>query len=67
MSADLSGVKPTVSVEVVGRIYRDQVKQSEHVLGTVEGDDPREVALMLDAMLTEITDTWPQVVSEGVW
>lgn len=65
--SDLSPLKPTVSVEVVGRIYRDQVKQSEHVLGTVEGDNPREVSLMLDAMLSEIADTWPQVVGEEVW
>jgi ethanolamine utilization microcompartment shell protein EutL len=67
VNPDLDRSKPTVAVEVVGRIYRDQVKQSEQVLGTVEGDNPREVALMLDAMLTEIADTWPQVVGEGAW
>lgn len=65
--SDLGEPKPTVSVEVVGRIYRDRVRQSEHVLGTVEGDNPREVALMLEAMLSEIADSWPQIVGEGIW
>lgn len=53
-------------VEIVGRIITRDGRVIEQVLGAAEGDSYYEVSVQLEPLLTELAETWPEVVAEGI-